>query len=314
MPDDFSDVLPVSQDDPLDGGTPDSAPGIPQDSGDAPGMAPTQAEEQPQAKRAPNLRDVLADSGLDPDEIEALDKQFVHKAALQPKREAEKKRLDEMEGMLRQVVQENRQLLARMQQGGQPPEKPKTRTQQFLEEIEADEENKGLGEFLGRFAQAVQEDTMQALVPHIAPALQEVNRTKQDQLMDRYCEELVPMYGEGVRQLWPQVKQIHQQYLQQGVNMLPENILWGTPALRQQMQRLVTQQQQNSRQRGIRTQTGISMEGFANTGGGVPEISAADDGGVPRRRSGDSLDSSAILRRVGRMLNNRGGQPLSVSG
>jgi len=310
MADDFSDVLPVSQDDPMNDGPLDGAPGIAGD-GDAPEGAPAQTDGQPQAKRAPNLRDVLANSGLEPDEIEALDKQFVHKAALQPKREAEKKRLDEMEGVLRQVVQENRQLMARMQQGGQAPQPPKTQTQQFLEEIEADEENKGLGEFLGRFAQAVQKDVMQSMGQYVAPALQEVTQTKQEQLMDRYCEELVPMYGEGVRQLWPQVKQIHRQYMQQGVNMLPENILWGTPALRQQMQQLVTQQQQQNRQRGIRTQTGISMEGFANNAAGIPEMT--DEAGS-RRNPADSMDTGAILRRVGRVLSNRGGQPLSVSG
>jgi len=317
MPDDFSEVLDAVQDDPsVDEATLDGAGGIAGESGDAP-AAPGQAETQ-QAKRAPNLRDILRDelSGLDvPDDvIERLDKAFVHKAALQTKREAEKRRLDEMETVLRQVVQENRALMARVQGGGGGvPEAPKSATQRFIEQIEADEENKGLGDFLGEFARAVQQDVMQSMGQYVAPALHEVNHAKQEQLLDQYCEQLVPVYGEGVRQLWPQVKQVYRHYLSQGVNMLPENILWGMPELAQQMRGLVTQQNQTNRQRGLRRQAGISMEGFAQNAVATPDLT--EDEGSARRSAGDSMDTSAILRRVGRMLSNRGqGQPFSVSG
>ena len=189
---------------------------------------------------------------------------------------------------------------------------PKTPLQEYLEEIEADPENKGLSEFMGKFANALKQDVLRQVDGYVAPALQQATHTKQEQVLDQYLEQLVPVYGDGVRQMWPRVKQVYREYLQQGVNMLPENILWGVPELAQQMRQLVVQGQQTSRQAGLRRQTGISMEGFAGNTGEVPDFQT--DEGMNRRNPNEDMGSSAILRRVSRMLSNRSGQPFTVSG
>lgn len=316
MPDDFSNVTMPAQNDPgTDNGDFDGAAGIAApEGGEAPAASGT-ADVQKGKAHVPNLRDVLRDSGVDlPDDvIDRLDKTYVHKGALQPKREAEKQRLDQMEAVVRQLAQENRALMARVAgTTGGAPQPPKTPLQEYLEEIEADPENKGLSEFMGKFANALKQDVLRQVDGYVAPALQQATHTKQEQVLDQYLEQLVPVYGDGVRQMWPRVKQVYREYLQQGVNMLPENILWGVPELAQQMRQLVVQGQQTSRQAGLRRQTGISMEGFAGNTGEVPDFQT--DEGMNRRNPNEDMGSSAILRRVSRMLSNRSGQPFTVSG
>ena len=102
MPDDFSNVTMPAQNDPgTDNGDFDGAAGIAApEGGEAPAASGT-ADVQKGKAHVPNLRDVLRDSGVDlPDDvIDRLDKTYVHKGALQPKREAEKQRLDQMEAV-----------------------------------------------------------------------------------------------------------------------------------------------------------------------------------------------------------------------
>lgn len=316
MADDFSGVLNnASQDAPAESGNPDGATGIPQEpQGDAPVEAAAAEPQQPGKAHAPNLRDTLAELGVDvpDDQLERLDKAFVHKAALQPTREKEKERLDQMEAVVRRLAQENQSLMARVQGNGQT-EQPKTPSQKFLEELASDPENEGLAELLGKVIEVAKEEATQEQTRRLGPMLQQATHSQQEQVLDQYCENLVPVYGEGLRELWPQVKQVYRQYKQeQGVDLLPENILWGHPQLRERMNQLVTQKQQNARQQGLRQQAGYSMEGFAQGGATTPEM---PPGAAPQQPAQDQMDTASILRRVSRNLSSRrSGQPLSVSG
>lgn len=291
---DFSATSLGSVQDDLDLENPDGAGGL-SESGDAPDSGGVAGDG---GRKAPNLRDVLANSGLDPEQIEALDKQFVHKAALQPKREAEKAELAEVKAALNQLGQENRYLLQMIQQGhGGQPNRPQTATEQFMAQFDGDDESaKDMQKLFGAFADAIRQDVVREMQGSLQPIVQANQMRQLEQGLEKERQALVAKYGKEVDGLWPTIRQQCLQFAHRGQTVFPEQVLWMNHS--NKASDLLVRTQKQKRQR----ENAYVMEGFGQAGAGEPPPP-----GIPRPNPAARRNDSpaAIANRV--LMRMRGG-------
>lgn len=179
-------------------------------------------KERSGKKRTPGHEAVLEKlrlAGVDESVLRGVEDNFIPKAEYTRQRQAD---TESMRQLREQVA-----YLGGMVQGGGGAGGKKSATAAFLEELEQDPNGAVVKPLFERMISAVRSD-MQAETGTALSAVQRETRglVAETQLRDYLESVMVPMFGEGVREVWPEVKAQASQMLARGEKAYPENILF----------------------------------------------------------------------------------------
>lgn len=147
---------------------------------------------------------------------------------------------------------------------------PKSEAEQFLASLGDGEQAEAARKLLLPYGEAIARDVERRFAPQLQQVTQNAATYGYDAKLEAYLRDtLVPMFGEGVREHWPELKQQSLERLMQGQHVIPEALLLSEK--RDVATKLLVEAQQAK----TKEQAASSMEGFAQSQHTTPAMSGA---------------------------------------
>lgn len=111
--------------------------------------------------------------------------------------------------------------------GSNGSSKPKGAVDEFLDGLRGTDFGDQVLPLLEGLSKATRADIERELGQQVSAVQRDVQGVRLNSQLERYLEEsMVPQFGEGVRELWPEIRSEAERRLARGEHVVPENLLW----------------------------------------------------------------------------------------
>lgn len=181
---------------------------------------------------------------------------------------------------LSQMREQMAYLLGQQQAGGAQGSAPQSKLESYFASLPDTPEAAAAREFFMGALGAFREDFSAEQQASLKPVLNYVQATGQAQELEkRLASELKPMFGEGIMEHWPQLRDQMQQALNQGQLVDPVGFVFRH--MPEQAQSLIQSRLESQQQ----TKVDSTGEGFASIRSGVPAMTPAGGGSTSYRNA-----------------------------